>query len=177
MRNNTEFMARMHICMTYYYVMDTITGSAIRRARKQKGMTQADLAGVAGCSQSTVSLIERGRRVPPGTLRSLARVLNLEPAPEGSVPATPRIGAPIGFDFPRPDARPIPLPVQVDRWQRPEHGGDILVVRPSGQGGVFIAAVDVAGHGMAAMPSAQYVEGWLSAASAPPCFSANNLVL
>jgi transcriptional regulator with XRE-family HTH domain len=68
-----------------------VAGQAIRAARAERGWSQADLAGRAGCDQSTVSRVERGRSGDPGTLRALAMALGL--------PLT-RVGL---ADLPEPD--------------------------------------------------------------------------
>ena len=48
-------------------------GSAIRAARGRAGLTQQDLATLAGTSQATVSAYERGRKQP--SLATLSRLL------------------------------------------------------------------------------------------------------
>ena len=39
-------------------------GEVLRRLRTNAGMTQLELAGVLGCSESTVGMYERGQREP-----------------------------------------------------------------------------------------------------------------
>src|SRR5436190_1512117 len=39
-------------------------GAAIRRAREQRGLTQGELAGLLGRTQSAISFWEQGRRTP-----------------------------------------------------------------------------------------------------------------
>jgi transcriptional regulator with XRE-family HTH domain len=39
-------------------------GSLVRRAREERGLTQAELAEIAGLEQPNISAIESGRRVP-----------------------------------------------------------------------------------------------------------------
>lgn len=56
----------------------TSLGSAIRGARIQAGLTQADLAARAGVSRATVITVESGSRFEIATLLALARALNLE---------------------------------------------------------------------------------------------------
>lgn len=54
-------------------------GNIIRRARKSKGMSQAELGDLAGLRQSTVSLIESGESdVKLDTLLAILQTLNLE---------------------------------------------------------------------------------------------------
>lgn len=49
------------------------TASALRGARRSAGLSQADLAALAGTSQATVSDYENGRKEP--TLPTLGRLL------------------------------------------------------------------------------------------------------
>ncbi len=64
----------------------------VKRLRKLKGMTQVELAGLAGVSAFTVTEIETGRREPRGsTLRKLATALDVEVAdffPKAEAPQT-----------------------------------------------------------------------------------------
>ena len=39
-------------------------GDLVRSARSERGLTQAQLAGIAGVEQSNISAIENGRRAP-----------------------------------------------------------------------------------------------------------------
>lgn len=48
-------------------------GGLVRDARRQAGLTQRDLAGLAGTSQPTVAAYETGRQIP--TLNTLERLL------------------------------------------------------------------------------------------------------
>jgi transcriptional regulator with XRE-family HTH domain len=53
-------------------------GSAINLCRRQKKLTQAELALRANLSESYLSLIERGRRDPPlSSLQAIARGLEI----------------------------------------------------------------------------------------------------
>lgn len=57
-------------------------GEKVRRLRRQRLLTQEQLAKEAGIAPSTVYMIEagRGRSYPQfGTLRKLARALDIEP--------------------------------------------------------------------------------------------------
>ena len=54
-------------------------GVALRRSRRARAMTQADLAGRAGVRQGTVSQIENGlETVKLSTVMDLLRALDLE---------------------------------------------------------------------------------------------------
>jgi ribosome-binding protein aMBF1 (putative translation factor) len=56
-------------------------GRVLREARKQKGLSQEDLAGDAGFDRTYPSLLERGLRTPTLTvLFQLARVLEVSAA-------------------------------------------------------------------------------------------------
>lgn len=51
----------------------------LRRLRRLRGLTQAELGQIAGISPTGVNEIERGRREPrASTLRKLARALDIE---------------------------------------------------------------------------------------------------
>jgi transcriptional regulator with XRE-family HTH domain len=57
--------------------MDQV-GPALRRLRRQRGMTQEDLAAASGVAQDTISQIELGKREPYATtLRKLAGALDV----------------------------------------------------------------------------------------------------
>ncbi|MDP6524957.1 MAG: helix-turn-helix transcriptional regulator [Kiritimatiellia bacterium] len=51
-----------------------------RRTRREKGITQAELARLAGCTQSAVSMFEAGRRdaVNDATIQTIASVLDID---------------------------------------------------------------------------------------------------
>ena len=58
--------------------MDNI-GEVIKNRRKQLGLTQRDLAKIAGVTQATVCLLEKGcRKIQYKTAISLANALDLE---------------------------------------------------------------------------------------------------
>lgn len=53
----------------------------LRHLRRQKGLTQQDLAELSGVSQYTITEVETGRReARPSTLRKLAEALDVEVA-------------------------------------------------------------------------------------------------
>ena len=55
-------------------------GMALRACRLGRGLSQAELADMAGLSAQAVSMLERGVRRPrPATVRSLAEALELPP--------------------------------------------------------------------------------------------------
>ena len=57
------------------------TGRLIEQMRKEKNMTQAELADAVGVSKQAVSNWERGKRFPDVTLiEDLSRVLGVSPA-------------------------------------------------------------------------------------------------
>lgn len=67
----------------------------LRRAMAVRGLTQAELAAVAGVTEATVSHAMTGRRVDHTTVRKLARAMMLTPAMPGadSIVGSQREGA------------------------------------------------------------------------------------
>jgi XRE family transcriptional regulator, regulator of sulfur utilization len=56
-------------------------GAAVRELRTQKGVTQEDLAHLAGVRTGAISLLERGRSNPAwGTVRRIAQALGVSVA-------------------------------------------------------------------------------------------------
>jgi transcriptional regulator with XRE-family HTH domain len=54
-------------------------GLALRSLRERKGLTQRDLANIAGLSDAAISKIETGRRLPDGrSLNHLLRALEVD---------------------------------------------------------------------------------------------------
>ena len=78
-------------------------GERIRRRRKELGLTQADLATVAGVNQGYISEIERSKASPrPRTIDALAIALDL--------PQSVLIGGGSDHDTPQPlETRELPL--------------------------------------------------------------------
>jgi transcriptional regulator with XRE-family HTH domain len=54
-------------------------GGMVRRERKSRGWTGAQLADAAGVAPGTVVSIENGRSVRPGNLRAVLDALNIDP--------------------------------------------------------------------------------------------------
>ena len=68
---------------------------SVRRMRREKGLSQQDLADLAGVGQDSISAIETGRHEPhPRTLRKLANALGAEVADFFREPAVPLPEAP-----------------------------------------------------------------------------------
>jgi transcriptional regulator with XRE-family HTH domain len=67
---------------THMLVDVASTGEKLKRLRRGRALTQAELAEKAGISQSTVAQIEGGDRPTPhpGTLGKLAKALEVSPA-------------------------------------------------------------------------------------------------
>ncbi len=61
--------------------MMATTGEKLKRLRRGSGLTQVELAGKAGISQSTIAQIETGEpKTPhPRTLKKLAEALGVRP--------------------------------------------------------------------------------------------------
>jgi len=67
---------------------------SVRRIRREKGLSQQELADLAGVGQDSISAIETGKHEPhPRTLRKLAKALEIEvrgffeePVPLGEAP-------------------------------------------------------------------------------------------
>jgi transcriptional regulator with XRE-family HTH domain len=130
-----------------------MVGEDIRLGRRQRGWTQADLAEKIGISQSYVSMVERGQGGSPEIIATILRLLGIgrrEP------PARPE--PQIRWS---PPQYPIPHPLSIQMWQRPEPSGDFFLVLPLQDRHVLVAAVDVAGHRSKAVPQAIYLQGWL----------------
>jgi ribosome-binding protein aMBF1 (putative translation factor) len=54
-------------------------GQAMRDARRRLGLTQLDLAGRVGCTESQVTKIETGRAMPEQSLKeAIARELGIQ---------------------------------------------------------------------------------------------------
>lgn|GEM_PF-5808195 len=130
-------------------------------ARRRRGWTQKELARRVGRSQTIISHFEAGRMKPaPSVLREIESVL----AEGGGLPVreAERAVSPV---FSLPDLPAVPeggsLPVRGDSWQRPEQSGDFMLCLPLPRETILVAAVDVAGHGTAVLPSALYLQGWL----------------
>jgi len=68
---------------------------SVRRIRREKGLSQQELADLAGVGQDSISAIETGKHEPhPRTLRKLAKALEIEvrsffeePVPLGEAPS------------------------------------------------------------------------------------------
>ncbi len=78
-------------------------GERIRRARRDRGLTQTELAAKANVNQGYLSSLERGHRVPrPATLRAIAVTLG--------VPDAVLLGEGDGHDAPQAlETRQLPL--------------------------------------------------------------------
>jgi transcriptional regulator with XRE-family HTH domain/anti-sigma regulatory factor (Ser/Thr protein kinase) len=132
-----------------------MTGEDIMLARRRRGWTQKELARRVGRSQTMISQIEAGRMDPvPSVLREIESVLAVR---EAEKTVSPVFSLP---DLPAA-AEGGSLPIRADVWQRPEQSGDFMLCLPLPRETVLIAAVDVAGHGTAVLPSALYLQGWL----------------
>jgi transcriptional regulator with XRE-family HTH domain len=58
-----------------------VDGDRLRALRRERMLSQTELAVIVGTTQATVSALERGdRQAQPRTVRRLADVLGVEPA-------------------------------------------------------------------------------------------------
>jgi transcriptional regulator with XRE-family HTH domain len=58
----------------------TVDGKRLRQLRRERMLSQQELAKKAGAGQATLSLLERGERTAqPRTVRRLADALGVEP--------------------------------------------------------------------------------------------------
>jgi transcriptional regulator with XRE-family HTH domain len=68
-----------------------VSGETLRKVRKRRGLTQAEMGARLGVSQAYVALLESGRRaVPPKLARKVVRLFKLNPAllpPTGRSPS------------------------------------------------------------------------------------------
>jgi transcriptional regulator with XRE-family HTH domain len=55
-------------------------GLRLRSARREKGLTQDELAKEAGTNQAVVQKIENGKSLRPRNIMDIAQVLNVNPA-------------------------------------------------------------------------------------------------
>jgi transcriptional regulator with XRE-family HTH domain len=77
----------------------------LKEYRRQKGLSQKDLADASGVGQDTISGIESGRHEPrPSTLRKLAEALDVQVADFFREPALPKAKAPRGAGQPEEGA-------------------------------------------------------------------------
>lgn len=109
----------------------------LRRIRKDKGLTQRDLAAASGVDKATISLVESGKRRPHlETLDSLAAVLEVE----------------IGDFFPKAQA---PLP-----FEEGGGGGDSSFLEPNLWREYALHMADFYGSLAEREAPGEQVEGW-----------------
>jgi transcriptional regulator with XRE-family HTH domain len=107
----------------------------MRRLRKDRGLSQAQLAELAGVEQGTVSKIEVGsRRGDPETLRKIAAALGVsveelgEPAPRDALPADsrPTMAAVPGWSDVLDEAKQLAPGVKPEAWELLERSPGLL---------------------------------------------------
>lgn len=109
--------------------------SQVRRLRKDRGLSQAQLAELAGVEQGTISKIEVGsRRGDPETLERIAKALSVsveelgEPAPRDALPADsrPTMAAVPGWSEVLDEAKQMAPNVKQDAWDLLERSPGLL---------------------------------------------------
>jgi transcriptional regulator with XRE-family HTH domain len=81
--NRWLYYARYFYSLFYFYIMNTTKnnghlGKNIRLLRKQKGLTQVELAKIIGCSQAMITTYESDQKKPSvSTLAQLAEALGV----------------------------------------------------------------------------------------------------
>jgi len=141
----------------------------IRDLRRQKGISQAQLAELVGCSQPTISLIERGQTpANPALLRRIIEILAPEDSANAAQRAVNQSGKPT---FAVANTHPLKIPVPslpkfltINQWKRPDFSGDFAVCHVYQKGrswSVCVVAVDIAGSGIRMMQSSAYLAGWI----------------
>ncbi|NOY89821.1 MAG: helix-turn-helix domain-containing protein [Deltaproteobacteria bacterium] len=140
-------------------------GERIRRARKAKGWTQAELAEKAGFSQPYVSHVELGRVGFSDGVGKLVALLGLDP----DEALGQQVRSPVHEARP-PRLLPQRLGPDVDlaTYVKPDLGGDFFLFVPITRDELLVAAVDIAGNGAAALPAARYLQGWLRGRATAP---------
>ena len=95
----------------------------LRAARRDKGLTQADLAQRAGCQQSAISMMESGRMtaLAQETLQRIAVELGVAIETHGKTPvAAPSAGAAYCTDPECPSNIPFVVSGALVFWPRPQ---------------------------------------------------------
>jgi transcriptional regulator with XRE-family HTH domain len=88
-----------------------VYGSAVRRARVERGLTQVQLAEISGVEQSNISAIENGRRAPSAeTLHRLLLACGFDLLAEAGT-RTFAIPAPDGAELGGEVLEPVALPM------------------------------------------------------------------
>jgi transcriptional regulator with XRE-family HTH domain len=86
-------------------------GTAVRRARAERGLTQVQLAEISGVEQSNISAIENGRRAPSAeTLHRLLRACGFDLSAEAGA-RTFAIPAPEDAELVGDAPEPVDLPM------------------------------------------------------------------
>jgi len=62
------------------YVGTHNIGNRLRRTRKEKGLTQDQLAAQCGSKQAVIQKIENGKSLRPRQIEEIAKILDVNPA-------------------------------------------------------------------------------------------------
>lgn len=141
----------------------------IRAARQDLGLSQQKLAALVGCSQPTISLVERGRLDPDAQLmRKIAGILDSD-SPDrtdatASVESYLSELSQMSERLTIPPLQGLPAGLSIQQWQQPDFGGDLAVTYVRRKGSdwtVSVVAVDLAGSGPRLMQASAYFRGWI----------------
>lgn len=135
--------------------------SDIRGERRRLGLSQMELAEMAGCSQSMISHLERGVLEPsPALAKRIESILEQDDRSAATAqPVQDVLSLPLDLT----DATVPHLAVQT--WQRPDPSGDLIVVRSNSSTELtvtLIVVVDIAGSGQCLSHFSLYLRGWIS---------------
>jgi transcriptional regulator with XRE-family HTH domain len=127
----------------------------LRRLRTELGLTQLELAERAGCSQSVISMLEKGTYKPSDLLMSRIQKA-LQP-----LSCSPKSNQETFLSFPEVNIHSS-MPIKVRLWKRPKLSGDFLFHRSLSPESYLIVACDIAGNGVEQFPYSVYLSGWLN---------------
>jgi transcriptional regulator with XRE-family HTH domain len=66
-----------------------LDGALLRRAKDRRGLTQLELARLAGVSRQLIARALHGERIAPASIRKIAEALAASPVVDGGLVAAP----------------------------------------------------------------------------------------